>query len=257
MALRDSRGRLIIGGGDPNPVMSIAITTQPTNTQYAHNPLDLTGLVIKATRRDGTKETVTDKAICNREVWGSAIETVVTFGYHEKACTWTVTPTAVIPASMTVKTAPAKTAYKYGETISLAGAVLEVTYNDSHKAEVAGTAEGVAVSPSTMGADTASVTISYTEGETSVTATQAVTLVEPESATIKTPADKLEYQANDELDMTGLTLEITYSDDSTAIVTSGFTGAPTTILADTTEIVVTYTEGNVSVTTGYNITVTG
>lgn len=257
MALRDERGRrIVVGAGDPNPVVSIAITTEPTNTQYAHNPLDLTGLVIKATKRDGTKETITDKAICNREVWGNAVETVVTFGYHEKACYWTVTPTAVVPASMTVKTAPTKTAYKYGETISLAGAVLEVTYNDSHKANVAGDAEGVSVSPTTMGADTASVTISYTEGETTVTATQAVTLVEPESATVKTPATKLTYHADDELDMTGLTLEITYSDDSKAIVSTGFTGSPTTILADTTEITVTYTEGNVSVTTGYEITVT-
>ena len=91
---------------------------------------------------------------------------------------------------------------------------------------------------------------------TTVTASQAVTLVEPESASVKTPATKLTYQADDELDMTGLTLEITYSDESTATVSSGFTGSPTTILADTTEITVTYTEGNVSVTTGYDITVT-
>lgn len=258
MALRDERGRRIfIGGGvDFNAVKSIAITTEPTNTQYAHTALDLTGLVITATKNDGTTEVVTNKAICNREVWGNAVETVVTFGYHEKPAYWTVTPTALAPASMTVKTAPTKTAYKYGEEIDLTGCVLEVTYNSGAKVEIAGTAEGVEVSPTTMGADTESVTISYTEGEDTVTASQAVTLVEPETATIATPAEKLTYTADEELDMTGLTLEITYSDDSTAIVSDGFVGAPTTILADTTEIVVTYTEGSVSVTTGYEITVT-
>ena len=131
--------------------------------------------------------------------------------------------------------------------------MIEATYNNGSKADKT---TGFTASPTTMGADTEAITISYTEGGVTKTATQEVTLVEPESATIKTPADKLTYQANDELDMTGLTLEITYSDDSTAIVTEGFTGSPETILADTTEITVTYTEGDVSVTTGYDITVT-
>ena len=259
MALRDERGRRIfIGGGvDFNAVKSIAITTEPTNTQYAGNPLDLTGLVITATKNDGTTEVVTNKVICNREVWGSAVETVVTFGYKEKACYWTVTPTAVIPTSMTVKTAPTKTEYKFGEAIDLTGAVLEVTYNDSHKSDVAGTAEGVTVSPTTMGADTASVTISYTEGETTVTVTQAVTLVEPDSATIETPATKLTYTAGEDVDLTGLTVEITYTDDSTAIVgADALTPSPAQVSADTTSITVTYTEGEVSVSTGYDITVT-
>lgn len=258
MALVDERGRRFTWGGgvDPNWVAKIEMTTQPTNTQYAGNALDLTGMVITATKRDGTTENVTSKVICNRDKWGKAVSTTVTFGYHEKACYWTVTPTAVIPASMTVKTAPTKTAYKYGEDISLAGAVLEVTYNDSHKADVAGTAEGVSVSPTTMGADTASVTITYTEGETSVTATQAVTLVEPDSAEIATPAEKLTYTAGEDVDLTGLTLTITYTDESTATVSTGITASPTTVSADTTSITVTYTEGGVSVSTGYDITVT-
>lgn len=258
MALRDEKGRRyrFAGGIDPNWVVSIAITTEPTNDQYAGNDLDLTGLVITATKANGDTEVVTDKVICNRDKWGGAVETTVTFGYHEKACYWTVTPLAVVPASMTVKTAPTKTAYKFGEDIDLTGAVLEVTYNDSHKAEVSGTAEGVAVSPTTMGADTASVTISYTEGEETVMATQAVTLVAPDSASVATPAEKLTYTAGEDVDLTGLTLEITYTDESTATVSTGFTASPTTVSADTTEITVTYTEGDVSVTTGYDITVT-
>lgn len=257
MALVDERGRRFAwGAGDPNPVVSIAITTEPTNTQYAGKALDLTGLVITATKRDGTTENVTSKVICNRDKWGKAVSTTVTFGYHEKACYWTVTPTAVVPASIAVKTAPTKTAYKYGETIDLAGCVIEVTYNDSHKADVAGTAEGVSVSPTTMGADTASITISYTEGEVTKTATQSVTLVEPDSLAVKTPADKLTYTAGEDVDTTGLVLTVTYSDESTADIDSGFTASPETISAETTEITVTYTEGEVSVTTGYAITVT-
>ena len=255
MALRDEKGRRFFLGGaiDPIGIASIAITTEPTNTQYAGNALDLTGLVITATKNDGTTEVVTNKVICNRDKWGGAVETVVTFGYHEKACYWTVTPTAVVPASIAVKTAPTKTAYKYGETIDLAGCVIEVTYNDSHKEDKS---SGFTCSPTTMGADTSAITISYTEGEVTKTATQAVTLVAPDSASIETPAEKLTYTAGEEVDLTGLTLEITYDDESTAVVSSGFTASPTEVLADTTSITVTYTEGDVSVSTGYDITVT-
>lgn len=255
MALRDEKGRRFFLGGaiDPIGIASIAITTEPTNTQYAGNALDLTGLVITATKNDGTTEVVTNKVICNRDKWGGAVETVVTFGYHEKACYWTVTPTAVVPASIAVKTAPTKTAYKYGETIDLAGCVIEVTYNDSHKEDKS---SGFTCSPTTMGADTESITISYTEDEVTKTATQAVTLVAPDSASIETPAEKLTYTAGEEVDLTGLTLEITYDDESTAVVSSGFTASPTEVLADTTSITVTYTEGDVSVSTGYDITVT-
>lgn len=255
MALVDERGRRFTWGGgvDPNWVAKIEMTTQPTNTQYANNPLDLTGMVITATKRDGTTENVTNKVICNRDKWGNAVSTTVTFGYHEKACYWTVTPTAVVPSSISVKTAPTKTAYKYGETIDLTGCVIEVTYNDSHKEDKS---SGFTCSPTTMGADTASITISYTEGEVTKTATQAVTLVAPDSASIKTPAEKLTYTAGEEVDLTGLVLEITYTDESTADVSEGITASPTEVAADTTSITVTYTEGDVSVSTGYDITVT-
>lgn len=255
MALRDEKGRRVFLGGaiDPIGIASIAITTEPTNTQYAGNALDLTGLVITATKNDGTTEVVTNKVICNRDKWGDAVETVVTFGYHEKACYWTVTPTAVVPASIAVKTAPTKTAYKYGETIDLAGCVVEVTYNDGSKADKT---SGFTCSPTTMGADTESITISYTEDEVTKTTTQAVTLVAPDSASIETPAEKLTYVAGEEVDLTGLTLEITYDDESTTVVSSGFTASPTEVSADTTSITVTYTEGDVSVSTGYDITVT-
>lgn len=255
MALVDERGRRFTWGGgvDPNWVAKIEMTTQPTSTQYAGKALDLTGMVITATKRDGTTENVTNKVICNRDKWGKAVSTTVTFGYHEKACYWTVTPTAVVPASIAVKTAPTKIAYKYGEDIDLAGCVIEVTYNDGSKADKS---SGFTCSPTAMGADTTSITISYTESEVTKTATQSVTLVAPDSASIETPAEKLTYTAGEEVDLTGLTLEITYDDESTAVVSSGFTASPTEVSADTTSITVTYTEGDVSVSTGYDITVT-
>lgn len=178
MALRDERGRRIfIGGGvDFNAVKSIAITTQPTNTQYAGNPLDLTGLVITATKNDGTTEVVTDKVICNREVWGSAVETVVTFGYKEKACYWTVTPTAVVPESASVKTPAEKLVYAVGDDVDLTGLVVEVTYNDGSKKDVG--ADDLTAVPEVIASDTTEIDVTYTEGEVEVTTGYAITVTE-------------------------------------------------------------------------------
>lgn len=253
MALRDEKGRRFIAGGiDPNWVVSIAITTEPTNPQYAGNPIDFTGLVIKATRRDGTVEDVTSQVIHNRDTWGSAKPTTVTFGYHEKACYWTTTPLAVIPASVAVKTPPTKTAYKYGQSIDLDGCVIEVTYNDGHKEDKA---SGFTCSPTTMGTDTESITISYTEGETTVTATQAVTLVAPDTLTVKENPTKTTYTDGEDIDTTGLVLTVTYTDDSEVDITTGFEISPTAASTGLTEIAVSYTEGDVTVNTAFAITV--
>lgn len=177
MAIRDSRGRIIIGGAiDPNWVASIAITTEPTNTQYAGNDLDLTGLVITATKRDGTTEVVTSKVICNREKWGRAVSTTVTFGYKEKACYWTVTPTAVVPDSASVKTPATKLTYTAGEDVDLAGLVVEVTYNDGSKKDVG--ADDLTAVPEVIASDTTEIDVTYTEGEVEVTTGYAITVTE-------------------------------------------------------------------------------
>lgn len=178
MALRDERGRRFFLGGaiDPIGIASIAITTEPTNTQYAGNALDLTGLVITATKNDGTTEVVTNKVICNRDKWGGAVETVVTFGYHEKACYWTVTPTAVVPESASVKTPSTKLVYAVGDEVDLTGLVVEVTYNDGSKKDVG--ADELTASPETISVDTTEIDVTYTEGEVEVVTGYDITVTE-------------------------------------------------------------------------------
>jgi hypothetical protein len=155
-------------------------------------------------------------------------------------------------SSITVKTAPTKTAYKYGETIDTTGLVITATYLSLDTKDVS---EGFTVTPATMASDTEALTISYTDLDSTATCTQAVTLVSPSSIAVKTPATKLDYADGDELDTTGLVLTVTYSDTSTADIESGFTGSPETIHTGDDTVTISYTEGAATVTTTYAITV--
>jgi len=100
-----------------------------------------------------------------------------------------------------------------------------------------------------------------TDAEVTVEAGDAATAnvtakaILPDALTVKTPATKLVYDAGDPVDTTGLVLTVTYTDGSTKDISEGFTATPAEIAADTTSITVSYTEGDVTVNTGYDITV--
>ena len=76
-------------------------------------------------------------------------------------------------ASIEITTPPTKTAYKAGEPFSMAGMVVKATYSNGATL----IATGVSVEPSGgLEAGRTSVTIRYTEGGVSCTATQAITV---------------------------------------------------------------------------------
>ncbi|MBQ2848380.1 MAG: InlB B-repeat-containing protein [Clostridia bacterium] len=80
-----------------------------------------------------------------------------------------------------------------------------------------------------------------------VTATCRVTVIEPRitSITINTMPKKLEYFVGDNLDTTGLTLKIVYSNDETVIIEEGFTCSPTILnVAGKRRITVDYKGAN-------------
>ena len=72
---------------------------------------------------------------------------------------------------------------------------------------------------------------------------------------VKTAPDKVNYTEGEMFDATGMVIEATYSDSSTAAVTS-YTYAPTAALTTTdTEVTISYTEGGVTKTCTQAITV--
>ena len=154
---------------------------------------------------------------------------------------------------ISILTPPSKTTYTAGETFDPAGMVVQATYSNGATLQ----ATGYTYSPSTALTDgTTEVTIVYTEGGVSASATQAVTVVHRlESIAVTTQPSKTVYEYGDSFASAGMVVRATYSDGATANVT-GYTCSPATLnTVGTQTVAVSYTERSVTKTTTLSVTV--
>ena len=155
--------------------------------------------------------------------------------------------------SIAVTTPPTKTSYLSGESFNPAGMVVTATY--SNGATLAAT--GYAVEPSGPLTDgMTSVTIRYTEGGRSATATQGVTVI-PKllSIAVTTPPTKTSYRYGETFNSSGMVVKATYTDGSTSAV-SGYTTTPTAFATlGAQNVTVRYTENGVTATATTPVTV--
>jgi predicted CoA-binding protein len=169
-------------GGQTKTLESIAITTPPSKTAYTvGDTLDTAGMVVTATYSDGSTAEVTGVP-SGFDSSAAAASQTVTVSYTEggvtKTATFTVTINAASPAktlaSIAITTPPSKTAYTVGEVLDLAGMAVTATYSDGSTAAVTGyTPSGF---NSSAAAASQTVTVSYTEGGVTKTATFTVTI---------------------------------------------------------------------------------
>ena len=150
-------------------------------------------------------------------------------------------------------TAPAKTAYKYGEKFSSAGMVITAKYSDNATRVVT----GWTYSPTgALGLSNTTITITYAEGGVSKTCTQAITVSNYLSSIAVTHAPtKTSYFTGETFNSAGMVVTATMADGSKKAVT-GYTCSPTTMAANTTAVTVSYSEGGVTKTTTTPVTVT-
>ncbi len=155
--------------------------------------------------------------------------------------------------SIAITAPPAKTSYLAGEAFDPAGMVVTAAY--SNGATLAAT--GYAVEPSGPLADgVEAVTVRYTEGGRSATATQPITVIHRlVSISIETPPAKTEYQAGEVFDPAGMAVLAAYSDGGSVAVT-GYT-VPTEAFAvpGPQTVAVTYTENGVTASASVSVTV--
>ena len=233
---------------EPEPqVTGIEVTTEPAKTEYVEgDALDLSGMVVTATYDDGSSVAVDGYTTVPAEgVELTVDDTTVTVTYGGHKATFTITVSEKAPAELTGITVagPTMTMYTVGESLDLTGLVVTATYDDGSSKEVTGyvtsPADGTVLD--TVGSQT--VTVSYTEGGVTMTATFTVTVEEESQATF---------------DSSGMVVTASYSDGKTRNVT-GYTIDPEdgSILntAGSQTVTVSYTEGDVTKTTTFTVTV--
>ena len=162
---------------------SIAVTTPPTKRIYMEGEsFDAAGMVVTAAYSNQSTEEVTGYTVTPAGVLPVGT-TSVTISYTEGEETRTTTQAITVQAktltSITVTTPPTKRIYMEGESFDAAGMVVTAAYSNQSTAVVT----GYTVTPAgALTAGTTSVTISYTEGEETRTATQAITVQTPAPA---------------------------------------------------------------------------
>lgn len=234
---------------------SVAVTHAPTKTTYnVGETFDPTGLVVTATYADGTTEDVTDGCTFSPTVM-AASTTAVTIKYQRAGVTVTTTQAVTVleMSSISVKTAPNKTAYYIGESFDATGMVIEATMSNGTKKTVT----GWTYSPTgALGLSNTTITITYAEGGVSKTCTQAITVSNYLSSIAVTHAPtKTSYFTGETFNSAGMVVTATMADGSKKTVT-GYTCSPTTMAANTTAVTVSYSEGGVTKTTTTPVTVT-
>ena len=151
--------------------------------------------------------------------------------------------------AVTIKSMPTKKTYTVGESFAPAGMILKATYDDGTAKEIT---SGFTYTPTGKLTTTGQQKIVVTYGGKStgfyVTVNKAVS-----SVTIAKKPTKQTYTVGETFNAAGMKLKVTYADNTTAEITSGFTYTPSGKLttAGQQKIVVSY--GGKS--TGFYVTV--
>ena len=117
--------------------------------------------------------------------------------------------------SLAVTKPPKKTIYKSGESFDPTGMVVEASYGFGLTSEVT----GYTVTPSVLTDGVTEVTITYTEGRATKTASTPVTVEKVlVSIEVTTQPTKTVYQYLEGFDPAGMVVTATFSDGSTAVV---------------------------------------
>ncbi|MBR5459960.1 MAG: bacterial Ig-like domain-containing protein, partial [Clostridia bacterium] len=181
------------------------------------DPVDLTGLTVKAIYNNGYTEVLGLDKI--EAVYGAEVMTrgtTLTVSYGGKILSGLIlTVNSKAISEITITTPAEKTVYMVGEELDITGLELTVNYEDGSSEVVT---KGFIADADLSEAGEVVVSVLY-EG---FTLEYTVTVRTIDSAFIMTPPTKTEYVVGEELDTEGLELYVLYSDGEEAYLTEGF-----------------------------------
>ena len=249
--------------------------TAPTKTEYKYGEaLDLTGGKVQKVMASGAQEPAVDLTDSSVTVSGyNANKTgkqTITVEYEGIQKTFEIT------VKNTVKTieitAPTKTTYGHGDTLSLEGGKIEVTYADGTKQTpemtsdmVTETSTGSSVNMSPAESEyginhkvTKNLTIKYEENGTQKTATYEIEIINKITSIKMHTTPKTNYNVNDTLDVTNgeiLVTRQTGEPEVKEITKDMVTGFDSSKENTKLPLKVTYTENGETKETSYEVSV--
>ncbi|MCD8215240.1 MAG: bacterial Ig-like domain-containing protein, partial [Clostridiales bacterium] len=210
----------------------ITVTSQPSKTSYvAGENFSTDGLVIIAEYNDGTTEEITNYSYSPVTLSTSDTSVMVTYGNY-----FVTIPVSVVAKEITsieIETYPNKVTYVEGEIFDDSGMIVLATYNDGSTSYLAANEYSYSTDP----LSTSDFYVTITAGSASdIVPIRVIDKTITSISVIEYP-DKVSYIAGQSFDSTGMVVEATYNDGTTAIITD-YTVSPETITADTTEVTI-------------------
>jgi uncharacterized repeat protein (TIGR02543 family) len=249
------------------PLQSIYVYSAPTTTSYAQGTeFNAAGLVVKATYADGSVNTIVNGSIPDSVTmtgFDSSVVTanqIVTLSYTNdgttKKTTFSVAITDAELTDVTITTEPTKKEYYIGAGgIELAGMVLTANYTNGTTKDVTKDAVPHDFDSSKAATDQI-ITVTYTENESTYSATYTVNIVRaPLTSIAVTTSPKTTYRVGDTFSSSGMVVTATYADGKTKTATSWTTsGFDSTSATLNQSITVSYTDVE-TVTTTYTVNI--
>lgn len=185
--------------------IKIEIISLPDKIKYKKGePLDSSGLAVKATYNNGTTEEITDYTLSSPDMSSAGVKTV-TVTYDEQAVTFDITVIAITKIEIT--TLPTKLEYRKGDALDTTGLTASTVWTDGSKETLT---EGYTVSELDS-TETGEKTITVTYQ--TFTATFVVTVVANTAGIrISHYPDKIYYKIGDQLNTSGLSV-VKYRED--------------------------------------------
>ncbi|MBR4205491.1 MAG: bacterial Ig-like domain-containing protein [Clostridia bacterium] len=197
----------------------IEIKKEPNKTEYfAGETLNDSGIALTAYYSDGSSKTVTKDILCSPTALGTAGTKAIKVSYGGLETSFNVTVLKAALTGIEVVAVPVKTEYFVGDRLDAEGLAVTASYTDGSRKTVTGDCELTDTSFDTPGERTVSVTYQDKHASFSVT----VKSVEVRSIRIASKPLKTVYDAGDRLAEDGLTLLVTYSNDTVKTVSDGF-----------------------------------
>ena len=239
---------------------SIKVTAPNKTTYYVGESFDKTGMVVNAVYSDGFTEDVTSSTTVSSPSLSSVGTKTVTVSYTEnnvtKTASFSVTVKDIELSSLAVTAKPTTTTYYVGQTFNSDGMKITATYSNNTTKDVTSSVKTTGFDSSTAGTKT--VTVSYTEGSITKTASFSVIIkaIELSSIAVTTKPTTTTYYVGQSFNSAGMKITAAYNNNSTKDVTSNVktTGFDSSTVGTKT-ITVSYTENGITKTTGFSVTI--